>query len=169
MLIILGGLPGSGKSTIAKLLAAELRAAYVRVDTIEQALVASGEASPPINVAGYAVAYGIAADCLRSGAIVVADSVNPLAVTREAWLDVARRADHAAIEIGVICSDPTEHRRRVESRAADIPGHVQPTWQEVLDREFEPWGARVVVIDTAQLSVAAAVRRIVDALPHHQH
>ena len=169
MLIILGGLPGSGKSTIAKVLAAELRAAYVRVDTVEQALLASGEVSPPINAAGYAVAYGIAADCLRAGAMVVADSVNPLAVTREAWLDVARRADHAALEIGVICSDATEHRRRVESRTADIAGHVQPAWLEVLDREFEPWGGQVVVVDTAQLSVEAAVRRIVDALPHHQH
>ncbi len=169
MLIILGGLPGSGKSTIAKALAAHLRAAYVRVDTIEQALLASGELTPPVNAAGYLVAYGIAADCLRSGAVVVADSVNPLGVTREAWLDVARRANNSAVEIGVICSDLTEHRRRVESRIADIPNHVQPTWQEVLDRQFEPWGAQVVVVDTAQLSVEAAVRRIVDALPHHQH
>ncbi|MGO6670405.1 AAA family ATPase, partial [Rhizobium ruizarguesonis] len=42
MLIIFGGLPGSGKTTIARALAERLNAVHVRVDTIEQAIRASG-------------------------------------------------------------------------------------------------------------------------------
>ena len=39
MLIIFGGLPGSGKSTVAQALALRTGACYLRVDTIEQAYV----------------------------------------------------------------------------------------------------------------------------------
>ena len=38
MLIIIGGLPGVGKTTLAKAAAREWEAVYLRVDTIEQAL-----------------------------------------------------------------------------------------------------------------------------------
>ena len=38
MLIIFSGLPGSGKSTIARALAQQLGAVYLRIDTIEQAI-----------------------------------------------------------------------------------------------------------------------------------
>lgn len=38
MLIVFGGLPGTGKSTIARALARALRATYLRVDVIEQAI-----------------------------------------------------------------------------------------------------------------------------------
>ncbi len=52
------------------------------------------------------------------------------------------------VEIEVVCSDGREHQRRVESRIADIPGLVLPTWQQVLDRYYEPWET-AHVIDTA--------------------
>lgn len=38
MLIIFSGLPGCGKSTIARALAKRLGAVYLRIDTIEQAI-----------------------------------------------------------------------------------------------------------------------------------
>jgi predicted kinase len=68
------------------------------------------------------VAYRLAEENLRIGRTVVADSVNPLNITRDAWLSVAADASKDAIEIEVICSDPSEHRRRVETRNADIDG-----------------------------------------------
>jgi len=163
MLIILGGLPGSGKTTIAKALAARLGAAHIRVDSIEQALLRSREAGK-VETAGYAIAWAVAADCLRAGATIVADSVNPLIVTREAWRAVAAGAGRPALEIEVVCSDPVEHRRRVETRTADIPGHVQPLWSEVVGREYEPWTSADLVIDTASTEVDAAVEAIVARL-----
>ncbi len=35
--------------------------------------------------------------------------------------------------------NPAEHRRRVEGRAADIPGHVMPPWAEVCRAGWTPW------------------------------
>ena len=62
MLIVFGGLPGTGKTTIARALALQLGAAYLRIDTIEQALRDCGGIRHPMDDTGYRVAYAIAAD-----------------------------------------------------------------------------------------------------------
>ena len=98
------------------------------------------------------VAYTLAADNLRLSVSVVAESVNPLKITRDAWRAVAERTAAKLIEIEVVCSDPVEHRRRVESRQSDIPGLSLPNWQDVLDREYEPWDRPHIVVDTAAAS-----------------
>ena len=33
------------------------------------------------------------------------------------------------LEIELTCTDQTQHRYRVENRAADIRGHILPDWQ----------------------------------------
>ena len=163
MLIVFGGLPGTGKTTLARELAQRLAAVYLRIDTIEQAIVRSGALSD-IGPVGYLVGYAVAVDNLRLGFTVVADSVNPLAITRDAWVEAAKSTGATVIEIEVICSDLAEHRRRVESRKADISGHKLPSWQDVMDREYEPWTRARIVVDTAALSVADAVERIIKHL-----
>jgi predicted kinase len=153
MLIIFAGLSGVGKTTIARELARQIGAVYLRIDSIEQALRDSDAISQPVDDAGYCVAYALAEDNLRLGRIVIADSVNPLSVTRDAWVDVAKRAGVDAREIEVQCSDLDEHRRRVEAPASDIPGLQPPTWEEVVSREYHPWNREHVVIDTASGTV----------------
>ncbi len=146
-LIIFGGLPGTGKTTLAKALAEQLQAVYIRIDTIEQRL--KNLEAMKIGNEGYLVAYDIAADNLRAGNIVIADSVNSIAITRAAWKDVAVQNQAEAHEIEIICSDKEEHKKRVEMRRADIKGHKMPTWQEVMDREYEAWETKDLAIDTA--------------------
>jgi predicted kinase len=164
MLIIFGGLPGSGKTTIARALARELGAVHLRVDTIEQSIRASGMLRSQVGPAGYMVGYGIAEDNLTLGNIVVADSVNPLKVTRDAWLSVAARSGAPTVEIEIICSDRNEHRRRVETRASDVPGLVKPSWAEVIARDYEDWGPSPIVIDTAEQGVDEAVAELMSKL-----
>jgi predicted kinase len=106
----------------------------------------------------------VALDNLALGRTVVADCVNPWPLTREAWRAVAGRAGVRALEVELVCADAAEHRRRVESRVADIDGHRLPTWQEVVERDYRPWDGAPLVIDTSRLSVEAAVRAITDAI-----
>lgn len=161
MLIVLGGLPGSGKTTVARLLAQRLEAVHLRIDTIEQSLRATGIGK--VGVAGYVVAQRLAADNLVLGRKVIADCVNPVRESRAAWHAVATETAAQIIEIELSCSDPAQHRVRIETRTADIPGHVLPDWEDVQTLAYEPWPG-AIQIDTAGRSaeetVAAVMKRI---------
>jgi predicted kinase len=163
-LVILSGLPASGKTTVGRALARELGAVHLRVDTIEQAIVRAGTARHPVGVVGYAVAYALAGDHLRQGLSVVAESVNPLAVTRRAWREVARTAGVAYLDVEVVCSDPAEHERRATTRVVDIPDLPLPTWADIEAREYEPWTEQRCVVDTARLGVAESVALVLGRL-----
>src|SRR5262249_32085062 len=105
-----------------------------------------------------------AADNLRLGRIVVADSVNPLTATRDAWRAVARALGVDTIDVEVICSDPVEHRRRVETRAPDIAGHRLPSWSEGVARHYDTWDSDRLVVATATAAVDECVDRVCDAV-----
>lgn len=160
MLIVLAGLPGVGKTSIARELARLLRAVHIRIDSIEQAIRESSRAVASVDDAGYRVGYAVAEDNLRLGHTVIADSVNPLPMTRHAWLSVATRAAVAAVEIEVVCSNEREHRRRVEQRLGS-----GPTWEEVVSRDYRAWDRECIVIDTADRTVEETVRMVRSALP----
>jgi predicted kinase len=163
ILIIFGGLPATGKTTIAKNLAQQLGATYLRIDTIEQALRDS--AGLQVNEEGYRIAYAVAEDNLRLGRTVISDSVNPIRLSRDAWIDVAHRAQARAVEVEVICSDLHLHRQRVETRSVDIRGLKPPTWEQVVAREYDSWNREHIVIDTAGRSAAESVEELRAALP----
>jgi predicted kinase len=157
LLIVIGGLPGTGKTVVARGLARALDAVHLRIDTIEQALRSFKTDPDAPGAAGYVVGYDIAADNLALGRTVVADAVHPVASIRSAWRDVARRAAVAVVEVEVICSEASEHRRRVQCRSADIPGLKLPTWSDVQTRAYERWHGADLVIDTARQPVEQGV------------
>jgi len=154
MLIVIGGLPGTGKSSLASALARVLDAIYLRVDTIEQAIGDATGHPHAVGAAGYVVAYALAEENVRLGRIVVAEGVNPVLQTRVAWKSVAERANVPLFDVELICSDPIEHRRRVEQRGAGIGGARFLTWSDVSKMAYEPRAGNRLVVDTAQHSPA---------------
>ena len=161
MLIVFGGLPGVGKTTLSRAVAKELQAVYLRIDTIEQALKNSVLNVGSTEDAGYVAACGLAEDNLRNDLNVVADSVNPIEITRSMWHEIARKSSSKIFEIEIICSDKAEHQRRVETRQADLLNHKLPTWDDVINREYEPWNAVNMVVDTASKSLDDCINEIV--------
>ncbi len=158
LLYIFSGLPGTGKSELAKFLSERFGAIYLRIDTIEQTLRENG--IKEVEGRGYEIAYNIASDNLTQGLSVVADSVNPLEITREAWRKVATNTGTKFCEIEIICSDKREHKQRIESRTSDIDGLSLPTWDDVINRNYEPWTKDRIVIDTAGKSIAESQREL---------
>ena len=157
-LYIFGGLPGTGKSTLASALAPRFNAVYIRIDTIEQAMRDGG--LNEIGEKGYIAGYRLALDNLSLGNTVVADSVNPLGVTRTAWVKIAEEAHVPFFEIEIICSDQNEHRNRIESRHTDIAGLRLPDWKQIADREYEPWNDEHIILDTAGRTINESISEL---------
>ena len=165
MLIIMGGLPGSGKTTISKELARRLGAVHLRIDSIEHEIIKAPQLDyDDMQDAGYVIAYRLAKDNLLLGNMVIGDSVNSIEITRSAWRKVAEGIGKPYVEIETVCSDRQEHRARVEGRHADIEGFDLPTWQDVQDREYEDWPLNGIRIDTAGRDVASCVDEIIEYL-----
>ncbi len=163
-LVVLSGLPGVGKSTVARALAARSNALWLRVDAIEHAMRGSAMAVRDIADGGYAAMRAVASGALRQGFRVVADAVNPLPVTRDPWLEVAREAGSGLSEVELVCGDLMEHRRRVEAREAEVPGLALPDWAAVKAREYRAWTRPVLRVDTGEMTVEAAAGRIMEAM-----
>jgi predicted kinase len=107
-----------------------------------------------VNATGYVIGHALAAENLVIGRTVIADCVNPVAASRNGWRETASRCAARLIEIELICSNAAQHRRRVESRPTDaVTGHRQPTWDDVVTRDYEPWDRDHLVLDTATDSV----------------
>jgi predicted kinase len=169
MLVVFGGLPGAGKTTLAKALATKWAAVYLRIDTIEQAIRSSNVLRDDIGPAGYVTAYSLAEENLGMGRSVVADSVNPLKITRNSWAQVAQNTGMTLVEVEVICSDLAEHRSRVESRRLDIEGLPPLTWANVVERTYEAWSEPHIVVDTAHKSVSEAEEELIQRLAAAGH
>ena len=149
-LIVFAGRAGVGKTTVSRLVAGRLRAALIRVDAIEAAVVSSGLGTAPVGPVGYLVAHRIGAGCLTVGTPVVIDAVNPVPAARAGWPALAEEVAARLLLVEVVLSDAAEHRRRVESRRSDLPGLVVPTWANVQNSDYQPWevardGERLVV------------------------
>jgi predicted kinase len=166
ILYVFSGLPATGKTTLSQRLATELRAVHLRIDTIEQAL--RDLCRIDVQGEGYRLAYRLAADNLRLGLSVVADSCNPIDLTRNEWDVVARECGVRSINIEIICSDIDEHRARVEQRTSTVAGLKLPTWNDIERREYHPWTRPRIVIDSAGKTTRACFEELLTALASAQ-
>jgi predicted kinase len=155
MLIVFGGLPGVGKTTLSAAVAQRLGAVYLRVDAVESAMWDNGiDRDQPTGLASYGVVSAIAAANLRLGATVLADAVNPVEAARSAWRALAEAQGVPLRVVEVVCSDPAEHRRRVEARPPGPDQRHVPTWAQIMAREYEPWTEPRLTVDTVNPSPA---------------
>jgi predicted kinase/ketosteroid isomerase-like protein len=162
VLVLIGGLPGVGKTTVARELAGRIGAAHVRIDALEAGLVTTGlvAAGADVGPAGYELALAVADTCLAAGGAVVADAVFPVAVSRAPWTALARRYGVPNHWFRLVHGDAAEHRRRVDERVADLPGGVVPDWAAVESRETDEWTEPHTVVDTAEEDPVGAIEDV---------
>ena len=151
MLIVMSGLPGSGKSTIAEAIGRVLPAPVIAVDPIEAAMRRAGiEQGQLTGLASYVVAEAVAEGALALGQRVIVDAVSAVEPARNQWRSLATRRGVPIRVIEVVCSDPHLHRTRLEGRSRDLLPDMEPTWASILRRQasFEPWIDDRLVLDS---------------------
>lgn len=164
ILFVFSGLPGVGKSSIARELARKTAAVYFRVDSVEVALKNSSLRISPAEDAGYEIGYALAKDNLEIGLSLVADCVNPIKITRDAWRQVARISNARIIEIEVICSDKNQHKAMIEKRIIENPNSAHPNWQDVVSHIYEPREDQILIIDNSLTNIDDAICKILELI-----
>ncbi|MBK2110903.1 AAA family ATPase [Francisella tularensis subsp. novicida FSC159] len=145
---IFSGLPGVGKTTLAKQLAQAMpNTAYFRIDTVEYYLKKAYPQEPTKQ--GYELVYYQAKENLELGKNVIIDCCNPISESRQLWNSLSQIKNTKIINIEVICSDTQAHQNRIEQRY-QLNTTKYPSWQDVLDRDYESWEEDIITIDTAK-------------------
>jgi predicted kinase len=157
-LIVLSGLPGSGKTVLAEGLSRALSIPIFAIDTIEVAIRRAGLDKAEASVAAYEVALALADEHLHLRHSVIVDAVNPAEAPRAAWRNLATKRRVGLKIIECVCSDETIQRQRIESRVGSIAG-TQLTWPRFLQRraEYEAWTDPRLVLDTSRTSPAQLI------------
>ena len=158
------GLPASGKSTVARALAAELagkgiRATVLESDAVRREITPQPKYDDAERDAFYATVAYLARMLVLHGIPVIVDAT----ANRRTYRDRARAAIPRFLEVHVRCPlavcrarDPKAiYRRGAEGTAQDVPGVSAP---------YEPPLLPEVVVDGERDDPAVAARYIVSAL-----
>ncbi|MBO5038852.1 MAG: AAA family ATPase [Alphaproteobacteria bacterium] len=169
VLIVLAGLPGTGKTTLAKMLSKELNLFFLRVDCIETPFMTQNEMCGSSGE-GYQALVNLAEENLNLGHSVIIDCVNPIHDSRKMFLNLAQRTNAVLFQFELKTKDLNLHRKRIEKRKADIPNQKLPSWNDVLIHNYECWDEKkdeaVAIIWTD--NICQAFDKCLDILRNNQ-
>jgi hypothetical protein len=171
-LVLVTGLPGTGKSTMADVAATELGAPVLGHDWAMSGLRPYPELQAALDGmglrghrdVGWSILWALARSQLRRGRPVVLDGVARAPVVA-ATRALAREEGAPSLVVVTECADPGLHRSRIEGRRRGIPGWYELDWDHVARarREWEVLDDVDVVLDAAA-SVAENVVSLRHAL-----
>ncbi|HKU18663.1 MAG TPA: AAA family ATPase [Candidatus Saccharimonadales bacterium] len=149
-LIVMSGLPGSGKSTLSERIAASLKIPVFSVDPIESAIIKAGiPKSFETGYAAYLVAEALAKEQIKLGNSVVIDAVNAENEAKQVWIDCATSLKISMVVIECMLKDASLHRKRLEARIRGLHGFDEITWERVQERRkaYTPWQRDVLTVE----------------------
>jgi predicted kinase len=155
-LIVMTGLPGTGKSSLAEALGRAIGVPVFAKDWLEAALLRSvptNTLTPPLlGAAGYELLTTLAERQLQHGQSAILDSVASIAVVRARWRELARAYDAGWRVLACVCSDPELHRARLAARRRAIPGWPELTWADVerVASYYAPWREELLTLDMVE-------------------
>ena len=166
MLLVVSGLPGTGKTAVARAIADRLSAVHLSIDAVENAMLGAGaERGWTTGVSAYEAVRAMAEDNLTRGMTVVVDAVNDSEAARDTWRRAAGAASTQVRFVLLTLSDADEHRRRLEARERGMVHVGEPTWEQVKQRAtvYEPWVGPFTEVDASR-PLAAVVAQVLASL-----
>jgi predicted kinase len=162
--VIIGGAPASGKTTLGRWLAKELRFPYIGKDDIKETLydtLGTGDLawSRRLGSATYSLLYLFLDIELRARRSVIVESNFNRQYATPLLRDMIAR--HGALPFQILChADPKVLRARYQERAATgirHPGHLDHLLKDELasradDYDLLPIGGETFVLDTTDLA-----------------
>lgn len=166
VLVVFGGVPGSGKSAVAERVGAALDIVVFALDWLLGALTPFGmRHRRDLMGIGGELLTTLAFRELRAGRSAILDTTSEDVAARARWASLAAAAGAAFVPVVCVCTDEARHRERVERRVRGIPGWADAgDWVDVSARlaAFPPWPGALLV-DTARPldeCVAAVLHRV---------
>jgi predicted kinase len=166
-LIVVCGVPGTGKSTLADGIGRALGIPVFAIDWLMGALTPFGgrDRGPELGDIGYELATTLAYRQLLLGQSAVIDSPAEGVDERERWRTLAESFDAGFDVIHCVCGDEATHATRLATRVRGIAGwHDGGSWQVVKPRRdaWVPWtGVNLLELDAvhgADENLARALR-----------
>jgi len=151
VLVMLSGLPGSGKSYLARRLAEEMPFLIIESDRVRKVLYPSPQYTAEESTLTHRVCHALIEKKLRAGLRVIHDATNLIEFHRELVRRIAERAKARVIIVRVVASEEAIRQRmekRQESRTPhDLSDADWSVYQRMVPRE-EPIRRPHLVVDT---------------------
>lgn len=166
--VLIAGIPGAGKSTLAESLARHLRTPVFSLDWIMGSL-ALGRAVTDENAVAVVDLQLSAATArhVQLGIDVILDVAGHTREARDWWRQLTERLGGVFVGVECVCSDERLHRERVEGRSRGIPGwHATVPWWHVQNMRglWEPWEEDHLVLDSAVETPESSLKRVLEVL-----
>jgi predicted kinase len=155
-LIVFSGLPGTGKSALAEIVAREFCIPVFAKDWLEATLVRNQlkpmNPDKPLGSASYEFLTVLAERQLMLGQSVILDSVASTKSIRATWRKLAETYHAEWLVVECICSDEKIHRARLSMRQRGISGWHELKWSEVqrVKEYYYPWDEDRLILDAIQ-------------------
>ncbi len=148
-LIIFAGMPGSGKTTLARMVAEMLRIPILAKDRVQRVL-RDRDMADPTSGEGYYLILDLADEQLSLGVSVILDATFPLDHFRTVASDIAARHNARFCAVYCYCSDEAVWRARMEGRVQYIPGWKPVGWTDVerMREYYQSWGENALAVDS---------------------
>lgn len=170
IVVMLCGLPASGKSTLATSLCQQLGLVHLESDFLRRKLFAKPTHTAEESVRLFIALYERAQELLEQGYSLLFDSTNLIESHRQITYEMAYKTEAKLFIFHLICP-VSEAKRRLRSRVIREGQNANADWQvyQKLAKQVEPIVPRHYVLDTSSAGVLERVLQIIIKETDHDH
>lgn len=165
VLVVISGLPGTGKSFLARKIAGRLPAVIVESDFIRKTLFPQPTYTGAESVWVHRIAHVTIERLLKSGHRVIYDATNLSEWFREKTYHIAEHAGAGLVVVLTVAPEPVARERLLKRFQTRDPDDFSDATVEIYDRfkrSVEPVRHQHIVVDSSR-DIGRAVNRIVRA------